>query len=223
MTSFRVLLVDDEPDIRDVVEISLGLDPLIAVRSCASGREALRVAAEWMPDVMLCDVTMPDMDGPATLAALRKCRRTENVPVIFITARAQSQELDYFKSLGAAGVISKPFDPMTLSADVRGHIRAVRMSALSNDFTQRLHTDSVALNRLRSKLVDGEPDQRAVIEAIKAIAHALAGAAGIYGHDGIGNKAAMLEAAASKRLRGENELWVVEHELASLLSCVAKL
>src|SRR5258708_6985738 len=92
MASVRILYVDDEPDIRDVVEISLGLDPAFSVRSCASGAEAIAAAAEWIPDLILLDVMMPDMDGPTTLARLRERARTANVRVVFMTACAQASE-----------------------------------------------------------------------------------------------------------------------------------
>ncbi len=124
MTSVRVLHVDDEPDIRQVVEISLGNDPTFAVRSCASGGEAIATTAKWLPDLILLDAMMPGMDGPTTLARLRQCPQTAKVPVIFITAKAQASELDRFLALGAAGVISKPFDPMTLAALIRPYALA---------------------------------------------------------------------------------------------------
>lgn len=124
MTALRVLYVDDEPDIREVVEISLSLDPDFVMQSCDSGQEALAIAADWSPDLILLDVMMPVMDGPATLARLRDDAQTTGIPVVFMTARAQTRELDHFRSLGAVGVIPKPFDPMTLAASVRSYMRS---------------------------------------------------------------------------------------------------
>jgi CheY-like chemotaxis protein len=66
---------------------------------------------------------MPVMDGPATLARLGDNARTAAIPVVFMTARAQTREIDLFRSLGAVGVIPKPFDPMTLAASVRAYMR----------------------------------------------------------------------------------------------------
>jgi CheY-like chemotaxis protein len=123
MTALRVLHVDDEPDIREVVEIALSLDPDLVTQSCDSGQEALTIAADWSPDLILLDVMMPVMDGPATLARLRDNAQTTGIPVLFMTARAQTRELDRFRSLGAIGVIPKPFDPMTLAASVRSYMR----------------------------------------------------------------------------------------------------
>jgi CheY-like chemotaxis protein len=122
MNLYRLLHVEDEPDIREVVQISLALDPGIILMSCASGADALVTAADWGPDVVLMDVMMPEMDGPETLAHLRKDTRTANIPVVFMTARAQSREVERFLALGAAGVIAKPFDPMTLAAAVRVYL-----------------------------------------------------------------------------------------------------
>jgi len=121
MGSIRILHVDDEPDIRQVVQISLGLDPDFSVRSCASGRDALAVTADWSPDLVLLDVMMPDMDGPTTLAHLRERPATVEVPIVFMTARAQSSDIEHFMSLCAAGVIAKPFDPMTLPSRARDY------------------------------------------------------------------------------------------------------
>ena len=119
----RVLYVDDEPDIREIAKISLDLDDGMIVETAASGEEALGLAVSWRPDVILLDVMMPDMDGPSTLAELRKKRETRDIPVVFITARTQNQEIELFRALGAAAVISKPFDPMLLAAQVRSAAR----------------------------------------------------------------------------------------------------
>ncbi len=122
MSALRVLHVDDEPDIRELVEISLLMDADLTVRSCASGGEALAAAAEWSPDIILMDVMMPAMDGPQTLNHLRENRLTAQIPVVFMTARAQTRELAHFLSLGAAGVIAKPFDPISLAGTVRHYL-----------------------------------------------------------------------------------------------------
>src|SRR3977135_1194235 len=101
MSMSRSLYVDDDPDIRAVVEFSLALDSALWVRSCASGAEALAMAADWSPHIILCDVLMPKMDGPGTLARLRECPQTVNTPVVFVTAPAQTCEIERLKTLGA--------------------------------------------------------------------------------------------------------------------------
>jgi CheY-like chemotaxis protein len=124
MNAYRLLHVEDEPDIREVVEMSLALDPAIVLKSCASGADALVAAAAWEPDIILMDVMMPVMDGAETLTHLRDDARTAKIPVVFMTARAQAREIEHFLSLGAAGVIPKPFDPMTLASAVRAFLPA---------------------------------------------------------------------------------------------------
>jgi len=126
MSLIRILHVDDEPDIREVVDISLALNPEFELQACASGEEAITAAAEWSPILILLDVMMPGMDGPTTLAHLRNNPKTSDIPVLFMTARAQTCELEHFCSLGAQGVISKPFDPMTLAGVVRDHLQTLR-------------------------------------------------------------------------------------------------
>lgn len=119
----NVLHVDDEPDIREVAAFALEMDPEIVVCSAASGREALDiVGGGYSPDVVLLDVMMPELDGPGTLERLRLIPGHGETPVVFMTARAQSHELDRFLGLGAIAVIIKPFDPMTLGQQLRDHL-----------------------------------------------------------------------------------------------------
>lgn len=121
MTRLHVLHVDDEPDIREVAALSLELDGDMSLTSAASGGEGLDLLRGGLrPDVILLDVMMPELDGPGTLAQLRELPGHERTPVIFMTARAQTSELNRYIALGAIGVIVKPFDPMSLAAAVRG-------------------------------------------------------------------------------------------------------
>ena len=124
MTALRVLYVDDEPDIREIATLSLQLDPGIDCRAVDGGRKALEIFVAddgWMPDLVLLDVMMPQMDGPTTLGKLRELPGGASIPVVFMTARAQGFEQDRFLSLGATGVIAKPFDPMTLARQLRAY------------------------------------------------------------------------------------------------------
>lgn len=114
-----ILYVDDEADIREIVQLSLQLDTGLAVTTCASGSEALAHLETHLPDLVVLDVMMPGLDGPATLAEMRGRPETAGVPVVFLTAKAQRAELERFLHLGAIGVIPKPFDPMQLAAELR--------------------------------------------------------------------------------------------------------
>jgi CheY-like chemotaxis protein len=120
----RVLLVDDEPDIRKIGRLSLervgGWEVLMA--DC--GQKALELAAARRPDLILLDVMMPGMDGLATLEQLKKQPETASIPVLFMTAKVQPGELQLYTRLGATGVIHKPFDPLTLPDEVRRLVEA---------------------------------------------------------------------------------------------------
>ena len=133
MSLFRILHIDDDSDIRKIVAMSLELDPGLSVRSCASGEEGLAAAAGDPPDVILLDVMMPVMDGPTTLAELRKDPRTAGIPVVFMTARVQKRDLDHLRSLGATDVIAKPFDPTTLAAVMRRLCGRQRTSSIAEE------------------------------------------------------------------------------------------
>ena len=115
----RVLYVEDEPDIRAVAKLALesvgGFDVLV----CESGEEAMQKSVAFAPQMILLDVMMPAMDGPATLKALRQIPELAEIPAAFMTAKVQPHEIEHFKSLGAVGVIPKPFDPMSLADEVR--------------------------------------------------------------------------------------------------------
>ncbi len=117
--SLRIVYVDDEPDIREIVTFALEDEADMQVRMCASGSEALRSIQADPPDLVLLDVMMPGMDGPSTLRQIRALPGLSDVVAAFVTAKVQPSEVDEFKAMGAIGVIAKPFDPMLLPAQVR--------------------------------------------------------------------------------------------------------
>ncbi len=115
----RIMYVEDEPDIQAVAKLALEMVGGFTVKICSSGEEALRDAVDFAPDMILLDVMMPGMDGPSTLKALRELPSLAVVPVAFMTAKVQPQEVAHYKSLGALDVIPKPFDPMNLANQIR--------------------------------------------------------------------------------------------------------
>lgn len=115
----KVLIIDDEEDIRRVARLALARVGGMEVVDTGHGEDAVELAARETPDVILLDVMMPGRDGPATLAALRADGRTAAIPVVFLTAKAMPAEIHRLKTLGAVGVLTKPFDPMTLAAALR--------------------------------------------------------------------------------------------------------
>ncbi len=115
----KILYVEDEPDIQTVALMALETIGGFTVQACSSGQEALDAAPGFEPDLVILDVMMPGMDGPATMQALRKLPAMADVDMIFMTAKVQSQEVARYLEMGAVDVIAKPFDPMALATQVQ--------------------------------------------------------------------------------------------------------
>jgi CheY-like chemotaxis protein len=113
-----VLVIDDDNDIREVAQLSLELAGGYRVLGASSGPEGIASALVELPDAILLDVMMPGMDGLATLHHLRTNERTRHVPVVLLTAKASASDCERFKQLEVEGVLTKPFDPMRLAADL---------------------------------------------------------------------------------------------------------
>jgi CheY-like chemotaxis protein len=121
-----ILYVDDEADIRMIVEMALQLRPGITVRTAVSGDAAIEMLQGdgWRPDLLMIDVMMPGLTGPELLERLRADPDTAELPIIFVTARARPQDIQAYIAQGALGVITKPFDPMSLADQVIELFRA---------------------------------------------------------------------------------------------------
>ena len=115
----RILYVEDEPDIQAVARIALEHVGGFIVEICGSGLEALARGPMFNPDLLLLDVMMPGMDGVTTLRELRKLPGFKAIPAMFMTAKVQPSEVAQLRLHGAIDVIPKPFDPMTLSENIR--------------------------------------------------------------------------------------------------------
>lgn len=110
----KILFVDDDPDIHVIVKISLRAIPNLDLRSAYSGEEALKMIMDFHPDLILLDIMMPKMDGIATLQAIKLLPSFANIPIVFLTAKAQKSEVEEYFKYGIVDVIVKPFDPTTL-------------------------------------------------------------------------------------------------------------
>ena len=116
----RILLADDEPDILEVSKIALEMVGGFEVEVCSSGAELLQLLPDFRPDLIIMDVLMPDMAGPEVLSRVRQLPDYSGIPVIFLTGVANGIELKALRDSGAADVILKPFDPMTLADRIDG-------------------------------------------------------------------------------------------------------
>jgi len=115
----KILYVDDQLDIRLIAEYALTKIGSYDLLMCDSGEEALEKIEAYNPDLILLDVMMPEIDGPETLSRIRKLQRFKTTPAIFITAKIFPSEVADLLSWGAISVISKPFDPVTISANIQ--------------------------------------------------------------------------------------------------------
>jgi len=118
MSHKKVLIIDDEDDIREVASLALETGGDFDVATADGGLAGLLEASTRRPDVILLDVMMPELDGPSTYRRLQESEETRSIPVIFLTAKVQPADRRKLADLGALGIIAKPFDPMQLAAEV---------------------------------------------------------------------------------------------------------
>ena len=114
----RILIIDDEDDIREVAALSLETVANWEVITANSGRAGIESAVKEQPDAILLDVMMPEMDGPTTFQELRKRTETAGIPVLLLTAKVQGADQRRFAGLGVSAVLVKPFDPLTLAQQI---------------------------------------------------------------------------------------------------------
>ena len=116
--SRKILLIEDEKDIQTLVKMSLEFTGGHQVIVADNGLTGIEIAEEELPDVILLDVMMPKLDGFETYGRLQDKERTKNIPVIFLTAKAQKKEVEQGLQLGAIGYLIKPFDAMKLNEEL---------------------------------------------------------------------------------------------------------
>jgi two-component system, OmpR family, response regulator len=192
-----VLYVDDDPDICEVVKTTLCLIAGLTVRTAGSGEQAIDLAYELRPDLVLMDVMMPGLDGPSTLKRMREHALLADIPVIFLTAKVLPAEVAHFLQLGAIGVIGKPFDPLKLcdelfalwqhsgvepekikGTDVEQSRVKAEVGSLTDSFLERTRSDVV---HLRAIIERARHENRFVFEEVQRIAHSIHGAGAMFG------------------------------------------
>jgi two-component system OmpR family response regulator len=227
-----IVYVDDEADIREIVQMSLDMDEGITAHACESGEEALALMEEVKPDLVLLDVMMTGMDGPATLRRMREKPALADVPVIFMTAKAMPAEVAALRAMGALGVIDKPFDPMNLGKKmfalwrktpppkVRADSSAlqVRMGRLGTDFIHRTLHD---VARLRTLLDGADSTDPGKLKQVERLAHSIRGTGAALGFTTIADCAADIERVAALPAR---EGTTVDPQIATqLLALTSRL
>lgn len=211
----KILYVEDEADIQEIARLALERAGGFEVEVCGSGEEALRVAPDFQPDLVLLDVMMPHMDGPTTFRELRKDSRLAKTPIIFMTARVQAHEIAQYMELGALDVISKPID-LTALPDT---LRSIWNRNASPNADSGLDDE---LEALRDKFAEGLPERLDTIEQawrrvaaadwsddalmpLFRAAHSLAGAGATFGYPEVSAEARQLADEVLLHLKGQQE------------------
>ena len=116
----QILIIDDEDDIREVAALSLEATAGWQIITACSGAAGIQAAANAKnrPHAILMDVMMPGMDGPTTFRQMQQNPDIAGIPVLLLTAKVQGVDQRRFADLGVAGVLFKPFDPLTLAAQI---------------------------------------------------------------------------------------------------------
>ena len=205
----RILLVDDDPDVAALVSLSLGRFPGCAVEVCLSSLEAVDRARSFQPHLVLLDVMMPVMDGPATLLALRADPATAAIPVIFISAGVDRNDAPRCEGLGVAGIIPKPFDPVLLPSTLAEICRGERvkpafpkaLAGVGGEYLADLREKVDAMTALAAGLV-ASGWRQAPARSLLETAHRIAGSSGLYGMADLSRAAAILEAHLKRALEG---------------------
>ena len=120
MKKRKILIIDDEEDIRTVTALTLETVAEWDVVIATNGKEGIQRARQEHPDAILLDVMMPEMDGPTTFRNLQAIAETRQIPVLLLTAKVQAVDQQRFADLVVAGVLFKPFDPLTLANQIAG-------------------------------------------------------------------------------------------------------
>ena len=114
----RILYVEDDKTIAEVTMMTFEEFSQFNVKHCPSGQAALEIVDQYQPHLLLIDVMMPEMDGVTTVKKMREKKLWTNLPVIFMTAKAQTHEQSEYVSIGAIGDNVKPFDTMQLGQNI---------------------------------------------------------------------------------------------------------
>lgn len=189
----RILHIDDDPAMLEIVGSVLSRDPTLETRGCLSGVDGMRAAADWLPDLILSDVSMPGLSGIELLDRLNGNENTATIPVVFTTACGRLEQVADYMACGVAGVIVKPFNLRELANSVRNYLDLTALAVVDQlppdvGIVKRFRDDASVLRELRPEFSAGaHPD------ALRHVVHKLAGVAGIYGFSSISEAAADVE------------------------------
>jgi len=228
----RILLVEDDKDIASLVAMVLAEHAGYTVKACLSARHALEAVAAFRPDLILLDVMMPEADGLSALKGLRARDTTRETPVVFLTAMASPTDIACYDSLGALGVITKPFDPLALASTLErlwgrrppppARAPNPAFEALRREYVAEL-PERIAALRTAADGVGAKGWDRPLVEWLHLQAHKLAGSAGIYRLARLSDAAATLEDRLRRLLDGPWPPAAATAELLTLVKAVRRV
>ena len=226
----KVLVIEDDPDTQAAIRFALQELHEVHLRTCSTAHEGLQAAAEFGADLLLLDVMMPEIDGPTVLAGLRQNELHRETPAIFLTSLVDTEDLRYYESLGVAGVIPKPFDPLTLGDRITGILATYEgspadipplseeLEVLHRVFAREL---PLRLSRIRDALnhCRRDPVTRADCAQLWEMIEDLRSAARAYGNHKISNAARRAEQRVAGLVlsadRSARDLLEIEMDLMS--------
>ena len=212
-----VLCVDDDKDICEIVRVALSVIAGLDVETVHSGQIAIDFARRRRPDLVLMDTMMPGLDGPATLLRMRETPGIADLPVIFLTARVMPAEVSTMFSLGAIGVIAKPFDPLTLGSNIlaiwgrpdaaqtilskpaRREEGGPPVDMLTRTFLERAQGD---VEQIRILVEGAREGKYSILAEAVRLAHSIHGAAAMFGYPGVSACSGILERLVEKTVAG---------------------
>lgn len=125
MLKAKILIVDDESSIRELLEMLLEANGFSNLRMAGNGEEAIKITEEWQPDVILLDLMLPKIDGLTVCKILRSNPRTVSTPIIMLTAKSEESDIVLGLELGANDYITKPFSNKIVIARIRNQLRQI--------------------------------------------------------------------------------------------------
>ncbi len=201
-----LLYVDDDHILLPIACMALTTIGKFTVNTCSTGADALEaIASGFLPDMILLDVNMPNLNGPATLGKLRHFSQTVETPVVFMTAETDIEKLNNLKSMGILGIIAKPFNPTKLSHHImnlwnqqrsmptKNHTHLISIE-LHAEYLAQLHEQHVVLERLRDVLTK-ESFSSTGYQELKFLAHKMAGSGTLFGYPNVSQAAKAVEIA----------------------------
>ncbi len=155
MLGKRILVIEDEKDILEVVRYNLAREGY-KVRCARNGLDGLRVAQTEFPDLIVLDLMLPEMDGLDICRSLKADRKTEDIPIIMLTAKTEETDIVLGLELGADDYITKPFSPKVLIARIKAVLRRKKKTETSKDKAVNIH--GLIIDPVRHEvLVEGSP------------------------------------------------------------------